>query len=140
MPRVTDVSGRNLPATFNELVRQRPPLAIHDEVAYENAREMIDALTSVPKLTKGQEQYLDTLSVLAEAYESEHHPVDTSEIGPLDVLRQLMEAHGMNASDLGRLLGERSLGPKILKGERELSKSHIRTLADHFGLPADLFL
>ena len=140
MPRVTGASGRTLPTTFDELLRRHPLVAIHDEVAFENAQEMIDALTSRPKLTRGQEQYLDTLSILAEAYERERHPIDASDVGPLDVLRQLMAAHQMNASDLGRLLGERSLGPKILKGDRALSKSHIRTLADHFGLPADVFL
>ena len=56
------------------------------------------------------------------------------------VLRQLMEEHGMSASELGRLLCERSLGVKILKRHRELSKSHIRKLADYFKLSADLFL
>lgn len=45
----------------------------------------------------------------------------------------------MNESDLGRLLGDRSLGHRILNGERELSKVHIRTLAAHFSLnPAAL--
>ena len=51
-----------------------------------------------------------------------------------------MAARDTNASDLGRLLGERSLGPKILSGQRELSKAHIRKLADHFGVSAGLFL
>lgn len=62
------------------------------------------------------------------------------DLGPLDILRHLMAEHEMNASDLGRLLNERSLGPKILNGTRELSKAHIRKLAQHFGVPADLFL
>jgi antitoxin component HigA of HigAB toxin-antitoxin module len=46
----------------------------------------------------------------------------------------------MNASDLSRLLGEPALGSKILNGNRELSKAHIRTLADRFKVRADLFL
>ena len=50
----------------------------------------------------------------------------------LAVLRYLMDDRRMNASDLGRLLGDRSLGPKILNGDRDLSKAHIRTLARHF--------
>jgi antitoxin component HigA of HigAB toxin-antitoxin module len=46
----------------------------------------------------------------------------------------------MNASDIGRLLGDRSLGPKILNGDRALSKSHIKILAQHFNVsPAVLF-
>jgi antitoxin component HigA of HigAB toxin-antitoxin module len=35
-------------------------------------------------------------------------------------------------SDLGRLLGDRSLRPKILNGQRALSKAHIKILAKHF--------
>lgn len=47
-------------------------------------------------------------------------------------LRFLLESHGMSASDLGRLLGDRALGTRILNGKRELSKAHIKTLAAHF--------
>jgi antitoxin component HigA of HigAB toxin-antitoxin module len=46
----------------------------------------------------------------------------------------------MNASDLGRLLGQRELGPKILNGARSLSKRHIRKLSEYFGVTADTFL
>ena len=56
-----------------------------------------------------------------------------------ELVRSLMDEHGMSESDLGRLLGDRSLGHRILSGERELSKTHIRTLAEHFSLnPAAL--
>ena len=37
----------------------------------------------------------------------------------------------MSASDLGRLLGQRELGPKIVSGARELSKENIRKLMRH---------
>ena len=38
----------------------------------------------------------------------------------------------MTASDLGRLLGNRTLGAAILAGRRNLSKAHIKKLAEHF--------
>jgi len=140
MPRVTRVAAHSLPKTADELVRLYPPLAIHDEVAYRNAMEVIDALTRLPELTRGQLEYLDTLSILVGEYENEHEPFDTSSSGPLGVLRHLMEARDMSASDLGRLLGERSLGSKVLSCQRELSKMHIRKLAKHFNVSTDLFL
>ena len=141
MPRLKQTIGpADLPADFDSLVRLHVPRAIRDEVDYRNARGMIDALTSVPKLSKGQLDYLDTLTILFEAYEAEHHDIDTSKIGPLDSLRALMDEHAMSASDMGRLLGERSLGSKILTGQREMSKAHIRTLATRFGVRADLFI
>jgi len=61
-------------------------------------------------------------------------------VDAIDLLRYLMDDRGMNASDLGRLLGDRSLGPKLLHGDRGLSKSHIRKLADYFSISPALFL
>jgi antitoxin component HigA of HigAB toxin-antitoxin module len=122
------------------LVRLMPPQAIHDETSYSNTQEMIDRLTSLPRLTRGQERYLDTLSILLEAYEDEHETIDLSKLDPIDVLEELMSGHQMNASDLGRLLGNRQLGPKLLRGERELSKSHIVALARHFHVSPAVFL
>ena len=140
MRRVAAPRPDALPTEFAELVRLHPPRAIHDDVAYRNAQEVIDALTRLPKLSRGQRDYLDTLTILFEAYEDQRHAIDASAVGPLDVLRHLLAEHGMSASDLGRLLGERSLGPKVLSGRRDLSKAHIRTLAAHFKVSAELFL
>jgi antitoxin component HigA of HigAB toxin-antitoxin module len=129
-----------LPAGFADLVRRFPPQAIHDEVGYGNTQEMVDRLTSLPKLTAGQAEYLDTLTILFEAYENERERIDTDHLSPLDMLRFLLESNGMNGSDLGRLLGNRELGPKILNGSRQLSKTHIRLLAARFKVDAGLFL
>jgi HTH-type transcriptional regulator/antitoxin HigA len=139
MPRVKTKSER-LPTTFADLVRLTPPQAIHDEVSYSNTQEMIDRLTSLGKLSAGQAEYLETLTILFEAYEQEHERIETSHLSPVEMLRFLMESNGMNGSDLGRLLGNRELGPKILNGSRQLSKTHIRRLADRFKVNAGLFL
>ena len=54
---------------------------------------------------------------------------------PLDTLNFLLEQHELTAADLSRLLGtDRSLGPKILRGERRLTVDHIRTLACHWNI------
>jgi antitoxin component HigA of HigAB toxin-antitoxin module len=139
MPRVKTRSEK-LPGNFAELVRLFPPQAIHDEVGYANTQEMIDRLTSLPKLTGGQSEYLETLTILFEAYEEEHERIDTCHLAPLDVLRFLLESNEMSGSDLGRLLGNRELGPKVLNGTRQLSKTHIRQLADRFKVDAGLLL
>jgi len=100
--------------------------------------EVINALTRLPEMSKGQLDYLESLSVLVEDYEETRW--EEPNLSPLDLLQFLMEQHGMNASDLGRLLGERSLGPKILNGDRDLSKTHIRKLAEKFAVNPGLFL
>jgi antitoxin component HigA of HigAB toxin-antitoxin module len=139
MPRIKTQSEK-LPAKFADLVRLYPPQAIHDEVGYANTQEMIDRLTSLPRLTTGQAEYLETLTILFEAYEKEHEQIETRHLGPLDVLKFLLEANDMSGSDLGRLLGNRELGPKILNASRQLSKAHIRRLAERFKVDASLFL
>jgi HTH-type transcriptional regulator/antitoxin HigA len=131
---------KKLPRIFEDLVRLFPPAVIRDRADCENTQEMIDRLTSVPKLSAGQSRYLDTLATLMHAYEIEHFEIETNDLSGLASLRFLMDQHEMSSSDLGRLLGERSLGSKILGGDRELSKAHIRTLAGHFGVSPSLFL
>jgi len=100
---------------------------------------MLDRLTSLPRMTKGQEQYLETLSVLVEAYESEHHAIPDS-ASPISVLKHLLDSNDMNASQLGALLGNRSLGSKVLRGDRELSKTHMRILAKRFKVSPAVFM
>jgi antitoxin component HigA of HigAB toxin-antitoxin module len=140
MPSVNRKIKLALPTEFEELVRMHPPRPVHDEIGYETAQEMIDSLTSLPTRSKGQAEYLETLTILFSVYEQEAHAIQTSGLSPLAVLKRLMEAHDMSASDLGRLLGERSLGVKILGSQRELSRAHIRKIAQHFGIGADLLL
>ena len=132
--------SRDMPRRFEELVRMYPPRAIHDDADCDNVQEIIDRLTSVPRLTKGQKEYLDTLTILLSAYEKERHAIDTEGLSGLDALKYIMEQNNMSASDLGRLLGDRALGSRILRGERELSKQHIRRLCDHFKITAELLL
>ena len=56
-------------------------------------------------------------------------------------LRGLLEAQGMSAADLGRLLGlVPGMGSKLLKGDRRLTVEHIHKLSTRFGLPSDYFL
>ena len=130
---------REMPRRFEDLVRMYPPRSIRDRTDYDNAQEIIDRLTSVPRLTKGQKEYLDTITILFSAYEEAHYSIPVSDISGLDALSYLMQQNNMTASDLGRLLGDRSLGSRILSGKRSLSKQHIRKLCDRFKVNVDLF-
>jgi HTH-type transcriptional regulator/antitoxin HigA len=134
------ITAQKMPARFIDLVALLPPHKIRDENDYDKVIAFMDKLLARPKLSKGQTDFFETWTVLIGAYEDEHHAIDTSDISGLDSLRYLMEQNGMTASDLGKLLGNRSLGSKILRGERELSKTHIRKLAERFKVNAGLFL
>jgi HTH-type transcriptional regulator / antitoxin HigA len=135
----TATSPKQMPRTYQELVKLHPPRTIHDDVDLENVVEIVDRLAVLDHATKDQADYLETLSTLVAAYEDARHPIDVSPLGPLQTLKFLLQEHGLNASDLGRILGQRQVGSAILRGDRQLSKTHIVKLAAHFGVsPAAL--
>jgi HTH-type transcriptional regulator / antitoxin HigA len=109
---------------------------------YDAAVRVLDTLAVRPEgsLDPGEQDYFDTLTMLVEAYDREHHDVDTHQGDPLTMLKYLMQESGMTQADLGRLLGNRALASLILNGRRHLSKSHIRKLAAHFKVSPALFL
>jgi HTH-type transcriptional regulator / antitoxin HigA len=128
----------DIPETYADLVDLFMPRPLHDEIDYRNALGVLDAMAGFP-MNADQEDYFEAIATFVEKYEADRHALDDAKMTPVDLLRSLLEEHGMSESDLGRLLGDRSLGHRILAGQRELSKSHIRTLAEHFRLnPAAL--
>jgi HTH-type transcriptional regulator/antitoxin HigA len=118
-----------IPKRYAELVRFHPPRPLHDAIDYRNALAIVLALAG-HELTPDQDDYLDLMSDLIEQYDRA-----TDEIAerstPLQRLKFAVAQAEMSASDLGRLLGNRGLGSVLLNGKRELSKAHIRVLADH---------
>jgi HTH-type transcriptional regulator/antitoxin HigA len=130
-----------LPGRFDELVRVMPPRAISDDIELDNAVEMIDRLMAIPRHTKGQAAYLETLVQLVEVYEQRHHAIDTNDLSGIDTLKYLLDENNLSASDLARLLGiHPSMGSKLLKGQRKLTTDHLRILSDRFGVEASVFL
>jgi len=130
---------QKMPQDYQGLMLLFMPRAIHDQIDYENTVEVIDALAG-HELSDDQELYLDTLSTLLEAYENEHHAIQTRGLSPLEALKFLMQEHGMIAADLGKLLGERTLGSKILRGERKIGLKYAKTLAKKFAVDVSLFI
>jgi len=127
-----------MPKDYSGLVRMLPPRPIHGKVDLANATEILDAMAG-HDLTTDQEDYLDVLSDLVQKYEAGQEAALRAESTPVERLRFVVEQSGMTASDLGRLLGNRGLGSLVLRGQRQLSKTHIRILAEHFRLDPGYF-
>ena len=130
----------DLPEAFDALNAMHPLRPINDDVDLANAQELVDALAVLKDRTKDQEDYLETLSTLIEKYEEEQQAIDVRGVSGIDILKSLMGGQDMNASDLGRLLGNRELGAAILRGARQLSKANILVLSKHFSVSPALFL
>jgi HTH-type transcriptional regulator / antitoxin HigA len=129
-----------LPKNYAGLCRVLTPRPIHDPVDFANVMEITDTMAG-HKLTRDQEDYFHLLCRLIEDYEKEHAQLDMPQVTALESLQHLLDAHDMSAADLARLLEvHRTLGAMILRGERRLTLAHVRTLAKHFSVSADLFL
>jgi HTH-type transcriptional regulator / antitoxin HigA len=135
----TNPFPKGIPETFTELVCVWVPRAIHDYVEFVNAVEIIDAMAGF-ELNAEQEDYLETVSILADEYDRRHRP-QPARAKPLEVLRHLVEEHNLSSRALGRILGkDESLGSKILSGDRAITVDHAVTLAKHFGIRPEAFL
>ncbi|TDR53323.1 HTH-type transcriptional regulator/antitoxin HigA [Halomonas ventosae] len=74
---------------------------------------------------------------LIEEYDDTHRPMP--EVRGADMLRHLMQWHGLDQSSLPEV-GTQSVISEILNGKRRLNVRQIKALTQRFGLPADLFL
>jgi HTH-type transcriptional regulator/antitoxin HigA len=120
-------------------LRPAPACKIHDDAELEAAQEIIDAPAVLPSRTPDQDDYLETLAELVEAYEDQN--VKFTQRSGLETLKFLLSENKLTASDLSRLLGtDISLGYRILDGERNLTTKHIKKLARHFHVGPQIFL
>lgn len=128
-----------LPTRYADLIALHVPRPIHDRAAYDNTIEVIDALAG-HKLNADQEDYLELLGQLVEAYEAEHLGPAPKLTGP-EAIKFLLQENQLSGDDLAALLGvDRSTAYKLLKGTRQLTLDHVRRLADRFKVGAELFL
>jgi HTH-type transcriptional regulator / antitoxin HigA len=128
------------PRSFQQLTALWSLRPIRTESDLAKAEQISDRLAVLDERTSDQDDYLETLSLLIERYEDHHHAIEVAYLNPIELLHSLMTSRDMSASELGRLLGNRSLGPALLRGDRELSKANILALCRHFAVGPELFL
>ena len=131
---------RRIPARFEELNRWHPLRPIHDDDELGTAQELASRLAVLDHRTSDHADYLEALAILIEKYEDEGHAMDLSKLSPVDTLRFLMEENQMTPADLGRVLGNRSLGYAILNETRGMSLATIAMIAKHFHVGPGVFM
>jgi HTH-type transcriptional regulator/antitoxin HigA len=80
---------------------------------------------------------VETLALAVSAYEEVHVPVPVFS-GP-EILRALMEEHGLSQSNLPEV-GSQGVVSEILSGKRDLNVHQIARLAARFGVSPGVFL
>lgn len=143
MTIATTTTKAKLPIPRSGWASKFPPRPIRSQAAHKAAQDEIMRIArrmDAGKADKAERDALEVLKLLVVDYEKRRFGEAPGGGNPLERLRYLLEESGLTASDLGRLLGDRALGSRILSGERELSKAHIRRLAEHFRLDPGYFI
>lgn len=142
MPSMTKEIG-NMTLLTNELQTHwaniAPLLSIRNEREYNVAVKRLNALLDEIGDNEKHPLYglMDTLGSLIALYEEEHYPIP--EATGADVLRFLMDEHGLAQSDLPEI-GSQGVVSEILNGKRELNVRQIRGLAKRFKVSPAVFV
>jgi HTH-type transcriptional regulator/antitoxin HigA len=124
--------------TYIELVRRFPLRPIKNDNEHAQASAILSELMG-RDLDAGSGDYLDALIVFVNKYEDEHHAID-EHMTPQEALRALMSANGLRQADIGKMIGSESAVSMFLAGDRGLSKSQIKKLAERFKIDPTVFL
>ena len=116
-----------------------PLLTIRNEREYDMAIERLNSLLDEVGTNTQHPLYtlLDTLGTVLHAYEEAHHPVP--DCSGADVLRFLMEEHGLTQSELPEV-GSQGVVSEILNAKRDLNVRQIRALAERFHVSPAVFI
>ncbi len=123
-----------------------PYLYIKDEDHYIETLAVIEALMDEAEDIKGDPSnaIIDLLSHAVEDYENSDEALIEYESrvmqapADLSLLRLLMDQHKLGTADLPEI-GSKSMVSRVLSGERDLNKNHIKALSDRFNIDPGLF-
>ena len=117
-----------------------PLAAIRSKREYERKRKLMNALLDE---IGGDERHplaglLDLLGELVAAYEA--RVATMPEAPPADVLRLLIEAHGLSQADLAAELGGQPVVSAVLGGKRAINARQAKALGQRFGVSPAVFI
>jgi len=98
----------------------------------------LERLSSLPSISASQEDKIELLTVLIEKWDEEHSSNEDKH--PVDMLKQLMEMHELNAAGLSKHTGiDKTVLSKILNYKKGFSKEVIRILSGFFKVSQEAF-
>ena len=124
---------------YLDLVRQFPLRPLRTDADLDAAVAVIDTLIDRPELMAPEQDYLDVLSDLVEAYEAETVPMRP--VGDADLLRFLIEKRSVTQAETaaGAGIAESTIS-EVLARKRKLNRTQIAKLARYFHVEPSAFL
>jgi HTH-type transcriptional regulator/antitoxin HigA len=109
--------------------------AIRNAKAHMAAVKRIDQLLRKNRLAAAEDNELEVLSVLVDAYENEAFPI--ADTDPISLLEGHMLNSGREQADLAKLIGK-TMASLVLHRRRHMSLDVIRTISRNWGIPLEL--
>lgn len=120
-----------------ELLDFTKPHVLRNEAEYNAAvTEIEQLLDRDPPPHSDAYERLEFLSVLVQAYEDTHFPLEQLTT-PQDVVAFMLEQKDFSYDDLAQWLGGENRMAAFLQGASNLSLPQIERLREHLGIPAD---
>ena len=123
---------------YSRLLTKFSPKVIRTEKANEEYTEALYELDQRDAtLTRAEKELAELLTLLIEDFESKRYTLPRAK--PVEVLRFLMEQHGLKQKDLADVFGTRSIVSEVLSGKRKLNREHIERLSERFHVSPEVF-
>jgi HTH-type transcriptional regulator/antitoxin HigA len=123
---------------YAHLLGDALPHVIHTEAENERCTQVLESFLRKKKRSKEEHRLTELLTLLIEDFEERQYPMPRK-ASPIDIVRHLMDANGLRQTDLLDVFGTASIISEVLKGKRELSKTHIQKLSARFHVSPGLF-
>lgn len=120
-----------------KMIEHGAPHLIRSEEQLEAYTKALFRLTSESRPTPAQVEAIELLTLLIERYEQENFSVPIA--SPAEVLRFLIDRHGLKQRDLASDLGGESVVSEVLSGKRKLNAAHIEQLSKRFNVSPAVF-
>ncbi|HEY9873334.1 MAG TPA: hypothetical protein V6D12_07845 [Candidatus Obscuribacterales bacterium] len=132
------ISGSRNTSAYIELLKSFPPRPIASEEEFIATQEVIDSLIDRGELTPDEQDYLNVLGTLVYEYEQKQEPIP--DIYGVELLKALLVEFNLRQKDLVPIFKTESIVSAVLSGQRKLTATHIRKLAEFFHIsPAAFF-
>lgn len=133
---------------YGQLLAEHRPRLI--ETPEEHERLLLVAETLMEQgenLGEEEEQLLALIVLLIEAFETHHadlesdeaEPEITENAAPHETLKRLLQAGGLDVSDIADIFGNPHVAREVLSGQKPISRSQAKQLSKFFRVPEKLF-
>jgi HTH-type transcriptional regulator/antitoxin HigA len=124
------------PAKYGALLAKTLPQVIENEEEFDRLVETMERLDRKQSPSPEELKLRTLLARLIQEYDDQ---IELPPVAAYQIVLFLMEQRELRQADLLPVFGSRSVASEVLNGKRELSKAHIRKLADFFHVSPALF-